>query len=215
MASPFAVVASLLFIVVLVHVAGSEEGSCHVCSSATTTHHHKLHGTKTTYNTAQRHIIHGPNVTIPSSCQPAMLYLFKRHAIRYPDGEDIPEMEQVLESIKSQILAAHATGKSGLCPKDVENLQKWKINMKPEDDNLVTTSGARETGEIGTSFVNLFHPHMQHNFCLFEQRRGCRRSFRLFWVPVKSWTSQFLTESARIKQHMHSFRNFTRPVVSE
>lgn len=144
---------SLAFILVLAFVVAGEEGTCRLCSSTTVTHSHKLHGTKTTYNTARSHITGVPNVTIPSSCKPAMLYMFKRHAIRYPDGEDIPEMEQILERIRGQALVAHANGQSGLCAKDIENLRKWMINMKPEDDNLITTSGVQETAEIGTSFV--------------------------------------------------------------
>lgn len=134
-------------------LADSEEGTCDLCSSTATSHIHKLHGTKTTYKTALSHIIQSKNTTIPPTCEPIMMYLFKRHAIRYPDGEDIPEMEQILERIKSQALTAYANGKSGLCPKDIENLRKWKINMKPEDDNLITTTGTQETAEIGVLLV--------------------------------------------------------------
>lgn len=80
-----------------------------------------------------------------------MLYMFKRHAIRYPDGEDIPDMESKLQSLKQQALAAHINGRSGLCPEAIHGLQNWRINMKPEDDNLITASGLKETAEIGTT----------------------------------------------------------------
>lgn len=143
--------AAILSVLVLVAglVCAMDRDACTQCESGAEAEH-RLYGTKTTYADALNHIIAGENVTIPSSCKPVMFYLFKRHAIRFPDGEDIPDMENKLERLKQQSLEAHANGKSGLCSSEVESLRKWRINMKPEDDNQITESGLRETAEIGS-----------------------------------------------------------------
>jgi hypothetical protein len=75
--------------------------------------------------------------------------MFKRHAIRYPDGEDIPEMDQVLRSLRDEIMRAYANGKSGLCGNDIQSLRRWQINMRPEDDNHITATGNSESAQIG------------------------------------------------------------------
>lgn len=58
-------------------------------------------------------------------------------------------MESKLESLKQLSLTSHVNGRSGLCAEAIEGLRNWRINMKPEDDNLITASGLKETAEIG------------------------------------------------------------------
>lgn len=91
-----------------------------------------------------------------------MFYLFKRHGIRYPDGEDIPEIENLLEELRQQLEIFHSTHKTSsgqpgspvLCDEDVEIIRKWRINMKETDDNLITDTGATEISTIGKSQLN-------------------------------------------------------------
>ena len=120
--------------------------SCH----ATDDHPHRFYGTKTTYTNAFNHLKASvKNISIPSSCLPVMVYVFKRHAIRYPDGEDIPVMGKVLGNLRKQIIESAETGSVKMCAKDIESLKRWTLNMKPEDDNSITETGFQETESIG------------------------------------------------------------------
>ena len=193
-------------------VSGDEEGSCSACPVTAT---HRLYGTKTKYSDAQRHIVSSVNASIPPTCEPIMLYLFKRHAIRYPDGEDIPEMNQTLEDIKRKALAAHAAGKSSLCPSAIEQLRNWRIGMRPEDDNLITTSGVKETQEIGTRTSHQLLPDLSSSltqctllsspFQLIVPSSGSLIS----WIRGESSTSQSPIEFARTRRPLPSCRRFT------
>ena len=138
----------LLLLLVAGDVAGEAENVCSTCPVGGSAEH-RLYGTKTTYSDSLLHIHPWSNATIPASCQPVMFYMFQRHAIRYPDGEDIPEMDQMLQDFRDQIVAAADSGKSGLCSQAIDQLRSWRLNMKPDDDNLVTASGVAETGDIG------------------------------------------------------------------
>jgi hypothetical protein len=122
---------------------------------------HRLYGTKTTYKNS-RDLIKEVSTAQPinlENCQTVSLYVFKRHGIRYPDGEDIPDMEKTLNKIRDQVLIAASEGNTSLCDFDVESLRKWKINMNPEDDNLITRSGEQEIAEVGKNLreINVFN----------------------------------------------------------
>ena len=130
------------------------------CLSPNPSKQHFLFGTKTTYTEAHKLIKKSSqsiNDVVPSECEPVMFYLFKRHGIRYPDGDQIPEIEHALEELKQNLLNFHATHKTSsgqpgspvLCDEDVEMIRKWQINMKQSDDNLISDTGATEISTIG------------------------------------------------------------------
>ena len=112
---------------------------------------HRLYGTKTTYQDAVESIKDSitKNWKIDDKCSPISLYLFKRHAIRFPDGEDIPDMKKALNKVRERVLKAASRGKTFLCQEDIDVLRTWKFSMTPEDDNLITDSGVKETERIG------------------------------------------------------------------
>lgn len=115
---------------------------------------YRFYGTKTTYTNAINHLKRNVrNVSIPNSCSPQMVYLFKRHAIRYPDGKDIPVMKKVLESLRNHIMEAAKSGNVNMCTKDIELLRSWTSKMKPEDDNSITETGFKETESIGECLI--------------------------------------------------------------
>lgn len=121
---------------------------------------HPLFGTKTTYTEAVKLIKKSSDLlsnAVPPQCQAVSFYLFKRHGIRYPDGENIPEIENLLEELKNQLVNFHSTHRTSsgqpespvVCEEDVEMIRKWRINMKESDDNLITDTGATEIASIG------------------------------------------------------------------
>ena len=149
-----------IFLLPLLSVVYSEESSSVITCLATATDKdrkclHRLYGTKTTYQDAVESI--KESITndwkIDDNCSPISLYLFKRHAIRFPDGKDIPAMEKALNKVRKRVLEAASRGKTALCKEDIDVLRKWKLSITPEDDNLITDSGVKETEKIGEIFV--------------------------------------------------------------
>lgn len=111
---------------------------------------HRFYGTKTTYTNAINYLKRNvKKFSIPDSCSPQMVYLFKRHAIRYPDGQDIPVMKKVLETLRNHIIEEAKAGNVNMCKRDIDSLKSWTLNMKPEDDNSITETGFKETESIG------------------------------------------------------------------
>lgn len=97
-----------------------------------------------------------------------MFYLFARHAIRFPDGEDIVPMDNVLRDLRDKVVAAHEAGGTELCDEDVEELRRWSLNMVEADDNRVTPSGELETMQIGIVDERerfIFIRHISHRRC--------------------------------------------------
>jgi hypothetical protein len=78
-----------------------------------------------------------------------MIYFIGRHAIRYPDAEDITEMSQVLPKLQQSILTASQEGLTELCERDLEEFSKWKLRMNETDDNKISDTGIIETKAIG------------------------------------------------------------------
>jgi len=143
-----------IFIVLFSNVK-SEPSTALTCLATSTPEErkclHRLYGTKTTYTDAYDYINEDSRqeLRIPSTCTPQSLYLFKRHGIRYPDGEDVPEMERTLNGIRDAIVTAFDQGRTGLCREDIDILRNWNLGIKPEDDNLITEHGFTETKRIG------------------------------------------------------------------
>lgn len=109
----------------------------------------RFYGTKTTYKIARESFRNDSfNYSLPG-CQPIMLYFVGRHAIRYPDAEDITEMAEALSSIQKNIIQAASQGLTELCESDVQAIGNWKLRMVESDDNRISESGERETREIG------------------------------------------------------------------
>jgi hypothetical protein len=109
----------------------------------------RFYGSKTTYTIARQTVRnHSFNYEIPN-CEPIMIYFIGRHAIRYPDAEDITEMSQVLPKLQQNILTAAQEGLSELCDKDLEEIRNWKLRMNETDDNRISDTGIIETKAIG------------------------------------------------------------------
>lgn len=109
----------------------------------------RLYGSKTIYNVA-RDLLYNKTFNHKfETCKPVMLYFIGRHAIRYPDAEDISEMSRVLPKIRQEILEAHRNNKTEVRAKDIELFRVWKMRMKPQDDNRITVTGMSETKAIG------------------------------------------------------------------
>ena len=141
----------------------SIEGSCvdigskSRCYSSSVSDTFRFYGTKTTYSVAKEALesslpLH--EIPIPSDCEPIMLYFVGRHAIRYPDGEDITEMSPVLSKLKDHIISASEKGLTELCEQDLQSIRNWELRMNETDDNRISDTGVLETQRIGTSFGN-------------------------------------------------------------
>ena len=113
----------------------------------------RFYGTKTTYAVAKAALDSNmaDEPRVPANCQPIMFYFVGRHAIRYPDGEDIVEMSQVLSELQKQIVTASERGLTQLCEQDLHSIRNWELKMNETDDNRISDTGVRETQRIGTS----------------------------------------------------------------
>lgn len=113
----------------------------------------RFYGTKTTYSVAKAALDSNTadEPRVPANCQPIMLYFVGRHAIRYPDGEDIVEMSRVLSELQKQIITASEKGLTQLCEQDLHSIRNWELKMNETDDNRISDTGVRETQRIGMS----------------------------------------------------------------
>lgn len=125
------------------------------CYAKESSNAYRLFASKTTYTRGHEYFQSTGRVLteVPQGCTPVMFYLFARHAIRYPEGEDIVGMEKVLVRIRDSILKAADEGRSEFCDDDVAAFRNWRFNMVQEQDNGVTPTGAQETMGIGKTFV--------------------------------------------------------------
>ncbi len=122
-----------------------------VCYSESISKQNRFYGSKTTYTIARQTLRNDSfNYEIPN-CKPIMIYFIGRHAIRYPDAEDITEMSQVLPKLQQSILTASQEGLTELCDKDLEEIRNWKLRMNETDDNRISDTGIIETKAIGES----------------------------------------------------------------
>lgn len=164
---------------------------------------HRFFGTKTTYTNAFNHLkTNAKNVSIPESCSPVMVYVFKRHAIRYPERNDILVMNKVLGDIRDYILDAATTGSVNMCQKDIESLQNWTLNMKPEDDNSITESGFKETESIGKWPSDVNVDSLICNWITAKRLR--ERYYRLFDPKLRIFDVT-VSKRKRTSETAHSF----------
>ncbi|XP_015794310.1 multiple inositol polyphosphate phosphatase 1 [Tetranychus urticae] len=102
------------------------------------------------------------SIDIPSTCKPIMFYLFSRHGIRYPEKDDIIDMEEILPKLQSEIINGYNSDQSELCEQDYQTVKDWKLQMVPENDNHLTSSGVETTKKIAGLFYerypSLFDP---------------------------------------------------------
>ncbi|GIY85112.1 hypothetical protein CDAR_1341 [Caerostris darwini] len=89
-------------------------------------------------------------------CKPGMFYLLSRHATRYPDKETIEEMIKSLPPLKEKIINNYLAGKAKMCHEDIENLKKWNLKMKPEDEKILSATGQVEAESLGRRFKEKF-----------------------------------------------------------
>ncbi|EEC05778.1 secreted multiple inositol polyphosphate phosphatase, putative, partial [Ixodes scapularis] len=80
-------------------------------------------------------------------CRPRAFFLYNRHTTRYPDRENIVEMQDVLPQLLRNILSAAQEKKVHICETDLEQLERWKMPFKPHHDNKVTPSGKSVVGD--------------------------------------------------------------------
>lgn len=142
----------------------STDGSCvdlnpkSKCYSNQISNPLRFYGTKTTYTVAKEalessHIY--PDYEIPE-CEPIMFYFIGRHAIRYPDGEDIVEMSQVLSQLQKKIIKSAEKGLTQLCEQDLQSIRNWKLRMNESDDNRISDTGLLETQRLAKDFKQRF-----------------------------------------------------------
>ncbi|GIY25289.1 hypothetical protein CEXT_303621 [Caerostris extrusa] len=89
-------------------------------------------------------------------CKPVMFYFLSRHATRYPDKETIEGMMKSLPSLKEKIINNYLAGKAKMCNEDIENLKKWKLKMKPEDEKILGATGEVEAENLGRRLKEKF-----------------------------------------------------------
>ena len=143
-----------LFLVLILSIEGScvDLSSKSRCYSDNVSIPFRFYGTKTTYSVAKEALDSSlplDQIPVPSNCEPIMLYFVGRHAIRYPDGEDIVEMSRVLSELKQWIISAAEKGLTQLCEQDLHSIRNWELKMNETDDNRISDTGVRETHRIG------------------------------------------------------------------
>ena len=145
---------SIWLLVFIIHVSysnidGINEEKQPVCPADGKMSIHRFFGTKTLYQKSHAFIQNNvKNISIPESCEPIMFYMFKRHAIRYPDGEEIVLMDKFLNQVRKLIV--QDSPDRYLCQEDIRAFKNWNLNMVQENDNDITESGIIETKSIGS-----------------------------------------------------------------
>ncbi|RWS17167.1 Multiple inositol polyphosphate phosphatase 1-like protein [Dinothrombium tinctorium] len=146
---------------------------------------YRLYATKTTFTENQLNL--GDKIELDyhrlkelKDWKPIMLYVVARHAIRFPDREDIEEMSQYLPQIRDEILK----NRGELCDDDVKAFENWRFQMTPDDDNNVCERGREET--ILTAF-------------------NLRKIFKKLLNPREAKISIGVTEKTRTSQTADTF----------
>lgn len=84
------------------------------------------------------------------------MWIIVRHGTRNPGDDDIKEMAVRGPQLVSLVLKAHKEGKGELCKADLERLEKWKFDLKPENEKLLTNSGREELKTMGERYRKRF-----------------------------------------------------------
>lgn len=82
-------------------------------------------------------------------CEPVMMWMYVRHGSRNPGDDEIIEMNTLLPELRDRIVAAADAGEGGLTFSEIRDLKKWKFDLTPADDKLLTDSGKMEALEMG------------------------------------------------------------------
>lgn len=109
---------------------------------------YKLYASKTSYG--QVHGWDTQEVKYPG-CEVKHFYLLSRHGTRYPDSDDIKEMQERLPNIQKAIVE-----KEKLCKEDITNLKNWKLTIDPTADETLAPAGDRELQEIAQRYKARF-----------------------------------------------------------
>nr|XP_027205533.1 multiple inositol polyphosphate phosphatase 1-like [Dermatophagoides pteronyssinus] len=116
---------------------------------------YRLFSTKTTYLTAREEIrkifpTKWPNEEL-RKCQPIYLFFLNRHSIRYPSAREIGKFNQLLHSIRRELLESDK-----LNYRMYIYLITWRFRMLPNDDNHVSYTGKLQTARTAEIFYKLF-----------------------------------------------------------
>jgi hypothetical protein len=101
-------------------------------------------------------------------CKLVKFHLFKRHAARTPDSEDIAKLNQLIDNIKSRIdfskfmpalssdQESSANNSEVVCHGPMYQLREWKNFLSPEQGNLVTEFGFQESEAIANRLKRIY-----------------------------------------------------------
>ena len=78
-------------------------------------------------------------------CKQIGLWHLNRHGGRYPDQEDIVDMNKVTADLKQKILKKN----SWFCDKDLKAMSKWNTQMEPDFGHILTTHGRQMMKDLG------------------------------------------------------------------
>lgn len=139
----------------------NHQESCYQTSKAP----YRLYGTKTDYRVIVDRfgLEKEPQFTVPG-CRPRAFFLYNRHTTRYPDRENIVEMQDALPQLLKNIQSAAQEKKVHICEADLEQLERWKMPFKPHHDNKVTPSGKSVVGDQVRRFRRRFPGLFQGQF---------------------------------------------------
>ncbi|XP_055948906.1 multiple inositol polyphosphate phosphatase 1-like isoform X2 [Argiope bruennichi] len=123
---------------------------------------YRYYGTKTPYRIATQN---NNESDIPlEGCTPIVFYMLSRHATRYPDEEYIVDLIKLLPALKKNITESFLAGKTKLCIEDMEKIEKFELNMKKEDDNRISDTGAVEAENLGRRLKRKFSSILDDNY---------------------------------------------------
>ncbi|GBM39310.1 Multiple inositol polyphosphate phosphatase 1 [Araneus ventricosus] len=123
---------------------------------------YRYYGTKTPYRIA---IKNNNESDLPlEGCTPILFYMLSRHATRYPDEEYIVDLIKLLPALKKNITDSFLAGKAKICKEDLEKIKKFELNMKKEDDNRISATGAVEAQNLGHRLKRKFSPILDDKY---------------------------------------------------
>ncbi|CAH0384074.1 unnamed protein product [Bemisia tabaci] len=80
------------------------------------------------------------NIKPVPDCLPVQIWILSRHGTRYPDLKEIKRLQN-LTAVRELILQNHDARATRLCDRDVDGLRRWHYNLRPEQDNQITSQG--------------------------------------------------------------------------
>jgi len=89
-----------------------------------------------------------------SNCTAMHLWTVVRHGTRYPSKQAIKLMQEDLGHMHVRIMEAVKDGRSSLCNEDVEEMKKWKVEVREDQAKLLHPEGEREMVLLGERWLN-------------------------------------------------------------